>query len=436
MNEPKQPTRRDFIKTSSATVAAGSVVSTLAFPSVTLGKPNSKKLKIGWVGCGGRGSGAINQALNADSNSELYAMCDVFQDKIDAAIPRIQKYHPDRVNVPESRQFSGLDGFQKVIDSGVDVVILTTSPGFRPEHIKAAVDAGKHIFCEKPMATDAPGARSVRDSIAKAKEKGLSIVDGFVWRWTYAQQDTYKRIIGGDIGDVTSIFSSYNTGSTDRYPQFTRENCKSDLEWQIRRWYYFTWLSGDHVVEQAVHSVDKMLWAMDDKPPAKCVASGGRQVRTDEKYGNVYDHFAAELHWDNGVTGYHFSRQIDKCANGTLDRVTGTKGTYQGESGRKHHVFTGPGLKWRWKGTSNNGYQTEHDEMYAGIRSGRVLNTGDRMINTTMTALMIRMAAYTGKEVSWDMAWNSEETLVPKKLDWDAPLPVRPVRMAGKTPFI
>jgi myo-inositol 2-dehydrogenase/D-chiro-inositol 1-dehydrogenase len=436
MNEKNQPTRRDFIKTSSATVAAGTMVSSLAFPSITLGKPNSGKLKIGWVGCGGRGSGAINQALNADSNSELYAMCDVFQDKIDAAIPRIQKYHPDRVNVPASRQFTGLDGFQKVLDSGVDVVILTTSPGFRPQHIKAAVDAGKHIFCEKPMATDAPGARSVRDSIAKAKEKGLSIVDGFVWRWTYAQQDTYNRIIGGDLGDVTSIYSSYNTGSTDRYPQFTRENCKSDLEWQIRRWYYFTWLSGDHVVEQAIHSIDKMLWAMNDVPPEKCIASGGRQVRTEEKYGNVYDHFAAEFHWENGVKGYHFSRQMDKCANGTLDRVTGTKGTYEGESGRKHHVFTGPGLKWRWKGTTNNGYQTEHDEMYAGIRSGNVLNTGDRMINTTMAGIMVRMAAYTGKTITWDMAWNSEEKLVPDKLDWDAPLPVRDVRMAGKTPFI
>jgi len=190
------------------------------------------------------------------------------------------------------------------------------------------------------------------------------------------------------------------------------------------------------VVEQAIHSIDKMLWAMNDVPPEKCIASGGRQVRTEEKYGNVYDHFAAEFHWENGVKGYHFSRQMDKCANGTLDRVTGTKGTYEGESGRKHHVFTGPGLKWRWKGTTNNGYQTEHDEMYAGIRSGNVLNTGDRMINTTMAGIMVRMAAYTGKTITWDMAWNSEEKLVPDKLDWDAPLPVRDVRMAGKTPFI
>ncbi|MDA7916040.1 Gfo/Idh/MocA family oxidoreductase [Verrucomicrobia bacterium] len=436
MNEPNQPNRRSFIKNTSTTVAAGAVASSLTFPSITLGKPNSDKLKIGWVGIGGRGSGATVQALNADSNSELWAMCDVFQDKIDIAIPRIEKYHPDRVNVPASRQFTGIDGFQKVLDSGIDVVILTTSPGFRPQHLMAAVEAGVHIFCEKPMATDAPGARIVKKAIALAKEKGLSIVDGFVWRWTYAQQDTYNRIIGGDIGDVTSVYSSYNIGTTDRYPNHTRENCKSDLEWQLRRWHYFTWLSGDHVVEQAVHSVDKMLWAMNDVPPTAVQATGGRQVRIEEKYGNIYDHFTAELHWENGVKGYHFSRQIDKCDNGVQDRVTGTKGIYEGESARRHHVFQGKDLKWRWKGTVNNGYQTEHDEMWAGLRSGKVINTGDRMINTTMAALMIRMAAYTGKKITWDMAWNSTEELVPKKVDFDMKLPVRPVRMPGRTQFL
>lgn len=436
------PTRRAFLKNSTAVVATGALVSQLPFPTVTFGKPDSRKLKIGWVGCGGRGTGAANQALTADSNIELWAAADVFQDKIDKGLESLKQYHPDKLNVPKARQFVGLDAYQKVLESGADVVLLTTSPGFRPLHIKAAVDAGKHIFCEKPMATDAPGVRSVIESVKKAKEKGLSIVDGFVWRYTFSHRDTYKRIHAGEIGDINAIFSSYNTGSVDRYPQWTRENCKTDLEWQLRRWYYFTWLSGDHIVEQAIHSIDKMLWTMNDLPPAKCIGQGGRQVRTQEKYGHIYDHFSVEYQWDSGVRGYHYSRQIDKCAAGVWDQVFGTKASYTGESGRKLHLFrTAAGeSKWRWRpereGDTQNGYQTEHDEMYASIRDGNPINHGDRMIKTTLMAIMGRMAAYTGQEITWEMALNSKEDLFPKNLEWDMKLPVAPTAMPGITPFI
>ncbi len=435
MNSKEQSNRRDFIKTSSAAAAAGA----LALPSVTFGKPDSSKLKLGWIGCGGRGSGAINQALNADSNIQLWSIGEAFQDKADAGLERIQKIHPGKVDVDKSRVFVGLDAYQKVIGSGVDVVILTTPPGFRPMHIKAAVDAGKHVFAEKPMATDAPGVRSVMKSIAQAKKQGTSIVDGFVWRWTYAQRDTYKRILGGDIGDIQAIFSCYNNNARKRYPGFGRHNTKSDVEFMIRRWYYFTWLGGDHIVEQAVHSIDKMMWAKNDEVPAYAIANGGRQVRVEEKFGNIYDHFGVEFAWADGTQGYHFSRQMDDCENGVWDRVFGTKAKYTGESGRKLHVFSEKGeLKWRWdpgenKERQNNGYQTEHDEMYAAIRDGKPLNTGDRMITTTLTAIMARMAAYTGKKVTKEMALNSQEQLVPDadKLTWNLAFPPKPPRKAG-----
>ncbi len=434
MSKQTDSTRRDFIKASTATAGAA-----LSFPTVTFGKPNSSKLKIGWIGCGGRGAGAINQALSADSNIELHAIGEAFQDKADAGLERIKKYHPDKISKSvKKHMFVGLDAYEKVIDSGVDVVLLATPPGFRPQHIKAAVDAGKHVFAEKPMATDAPGVHSVMKSIEKAKKQGTSIVDGFVWRWTYAQRDTYKRILDGELGDLQAIYSSYNNNARKRYVDWNRENTKTDIEYMLRRWYYFTWLSGDHIVEQAVHSIDKMLWAKNDEVPAYVVANGGRQNRGEEE-GNIYDHFGVEFAWADGTQGYHFSRQMDNCENGVWDRVYGTKGKYTGESGRKLHVFSNKdGLMWRWNAgpngeRSNNGYQTEHDEMYAAIRDGKPLNTGDRMIKTTLTAMMARTAAYTGKKVTKEMALNSQEQLVPDadKLTWDLDFPPKPPRKAG-----
>jgi myo-inositol 2-dehydrogenase / D-chiro-inositol 1-dehydrogenase len=436
-SSPKQTSRRDFLNSSSTAALGGALASAVSFPAILHAQNAGDKLKLGWVGCGGRGTGAINQALQADSNVELWSMGEVFRDKIDSSLETIQKQFDQesgKINVAEERKFVGLDAYQKVIDSGVDVVILTTSPGFRPQHIKAAVDAGKHVFCEKPMAVDGPGLRSVMESVKKAKEKKLAMVDGFVWRWTYANRDAYAKLHEGAIGDIQAIYASYYTGSVDRYPKWNRQNTQTDLEWMLRRWYYFTWLSGDHVVEQAVHSVDKIMWAMQDQPPTSCICTGGRQVKTGEEYGHIYDHFCAEYRWEGGVRGYLFTRQIDKCYNENADTVSGTKGIYQGESGSKRHVILGEN-RWRWQGQSNNGYQTEHDEMYASIRAGNPINTGDRFCSTTLAAIMARMAAYTGKEITWDMALNSEEDTFPKDLKWDSKIPMPPVAMPGITQF-
>lgn len=430
--------RRDFLKTSSAAALGGALVSSLAFPAVSIGAPKGDRLKLGWVGCGGRGTGAMNQALSADSNVELWSIGEVFRDKIDSGLETLQtqfKDKKDKINVAEERKFVGLDAYQKVIDSGVDAVILATSPGFRPLHIKAAVDAGKHIFCEKPMAVDGPGLRSVMESVRKAKEKKLAMVDGFVWRWTQANRDAYDKLHSGGIGDIEAVYASYYTGSVDRYPKWNRQNTKTDLEWMLRRWYYFTWLSGDHIVEQSVHSVDKLLWTMKDVPPASCICTGGRQLKNNPEYGHIYDHFCAEYRWENGARAYLYARQFDKCYNENSDAAFGTKGIYKGESGSKRHTITGEN-PWRWKGTVNNGYQTEHDEMYASIRAGNPINTGDRFCKTTLAAIMARMSAYTGKEITWDMALNSKEDTYPKNLQWDSKIPMPPVAMPGRTEFI
>ncbi|HEY6169716.1 MAG TPA: Gfo/Idh/MocA family oxidoreductase [Verrucomicrobiae bacterium] len=442
MNSLPLPNRRQFIKNSSAAAAAASAIS---FPSLVRAKNLSDKLKIGWIGCGGRGTGAAKQALDADSNVELWATGEVFRDKIDASLETLKgqfKSNPEKINVAEERKFVGLDAYQKVIDSGVDVVLLTTSPGFRPLHIKAAVDAGKHVFAEKPMAVDGPGVRSVMESVKKAKEKNLALVDGFVWRWTHANREAYKRIHEGAIGDITAIYSSYYTGAVDRYPKWNRQNTKTDLEWQLRRWYYFTWLGGDHIVEQAVHSIDKMLWTMKDEPPVSVVCTGGRQCRPGEpggEYGHIYDHFSAEYKWESGVKGYHFCRQIDRTYQANTDTVFGTKGVYEGESGGKRHVIIKSENPWRWKapaGFADNGYDTEHQEMYESIRAGKPINTGDRFTKTTLMAIMARMSAYTGKEITWEMALNSKEDTFPRNISWDMKLPVPPVAMPGKTEFI
>jgi predicted dehydrogenase len=465
-----QSSRRDFLKTSGAAAAAAAV----AYPSVIRAAGTSEKLKIGFIGCGGRGTGAISQALQADSNVELWAMGDMFRDPIDKSLESVKtvlKDHPEKFNVAEERKFVGLDAYKQVIDSGVDVVILTTTPAFRPLHIKAAIDAGKHVFAEKPMAVDAPGLRSVIESAKKAKEKNLALVDGFVWRWTQANREAYKKIHEGAIGDIRAIYSSYYTGSVDRYPKFNRTNTKTDLEWMVRRWYYFTWLSGDHIVEQAIHSIDKMMWAMKDVPPQSVVCVGGRQARPGAlgpgkyqlgtlhgdtldvesaggEYGDIYDHFGAEFRWEGDVKGYHFCRQIGRCYNANTDEIYGTKGLYQGESASKRHVIIHAENPWRYQapaGAKDNGYQTEHDEMYASIRSGKPINTSDRFTTTTMAAIMARMAAYTGKEVTWEQAMKSQEVLcntvdeagkpvpIPNlgDLKWDTKLPMVPVAMPG-----
>ena len=338
-----------------------------------------------------------------------------------------EKGYPEKVAVEEEHCFVGFDAYQRVIDSGVDVVLLATPPHFRPAHLRAAVEAGKHAFCEKPVAVDAPGVRSVLASAELAESQGLSIVSGFCWRYDYGVRETMKRVLDGEIGEIVAIQENYNTGSLWMHP---RQPEWSDMEWQLRNWLYFTWLSGDHNVEQHVHSLDKAAWAMRDEPPVRATGLGGRQVRTASEYGHVFDHHAVVYEYANGTRAFAFCRQQDGCSNDVDDYIMGTKGQAVVLKNR----ITGP-HEWRFRGEKNNMYQTEHDELFASIRSGQPINDGVPMARSTMMAILGRMATYTGQTISWEQAFNSQETLGPATYEWGS-LEVPAVAMPGRTPFV
>lgn len=423
--------RRKFLTQSSTAALGGIVAAHLPF-SKTTHAANADTLKVGLVGCGGRGTGAASQALNADKNVILTAMGDAFSDKLDRSLTSLQRGAPDRVKVDPDNRFVGLDAYQKVLNSGVDLVILATPPGFRPQHFKAAVDAGKNVFCEKPMATDIPGIRSVMESVAEAKKKDLAVVAGFCWRYHFARRAIYDQIHNGAIGDIRAIYATYYTGPVKPMPPpDKRPQGSTDLEWQLRNWYNFVWLCGDSLVEQAVHSVDKIAWAMKDVPPLKAVAVGGRQIPNNE--GNIYDHFEVNYEYANDARAFMGCRQQSGCYNQNADYILGTKGTgHIGVSRRREVEIIGDNA-WHYEGANKNMYQVEHDELFASIRAGKPINDGDRMCTSTLMAIMGRIAAYTGQEITWDQAMNTQEQLVPEQIEWDMKLPIRPTALPGRT---
>jgi len=424
--------RREFLKTS--VLAGGILAAPAILPDRLFAKENKETLRVGLVGCGGRGSGAAEQALNADKNVILTAMGDAFEERLQTGLKTLHTKYPEKVQVVPEKCFVGLDAYQKVIDSGVDVVLLATPPGFRPVHLKAAIAAGKHVFTEKPMATDGPGVRSVLETVEEARKKNLSLVAGFCYRYNDGVRAIMQKIHDGAIGDVKALYTVYNTGSV--WSPFPRKSDWTDMQYQVKNWYYYTWLSGDHIVEQAVHSIDKMAWAMKDEPPVKCVAHGGRQVRTAPEFGNIFDHFSVVYEYANGARGFHSCRQQAGCFSDNSDYIMGADGV-------AHIVraFSGPFVikgknAWRFREDKpTNMYQNEHDEFFASIRKGEPINDGIRMAHSTLLAIMGRMAAYTGAEITWEQALNSQETLVPAEMNWNTAMSVPPVAMPGLTKF-
>jgi myo-inositol 2-dehydrogenase / D-chiro-inositol 1-dehydrogenase len=426
------PDRRSFLKNTGLAL----IGTTLAYhSSVSAPLDNRKKptLKVGLVGCGGRGTGAAMQALNADPDVILTAMGDVFEDRLNESYNELVKAGKEKVKVNNKNKFVGFDAYLKVIGSGVDVVLLATPPSFRPDHLTAAIDAGKHVFCEKPVAVDAPGIRKVLTAAKKAQEKKLSILSGFCYRYDLSNRTAMERILKGDLGDIRTVTTFRHGGELWTKP---RQPDWSDMTYHMRNWYYYNWLSGDFIVEQAVHSIDLMCWAMGDQMPVKVTGTGGRQVRVDDIYGNIYDHFALEFEYKNGAKGYHFTRQQNGTSNRNSLEVMGTDGNALILPGRSHEI-TGKNA-WKYTGPVNNMYQAEHDEFFASIRNGKPMNDGQWMANSTMMAIWARMAAYTGQTIGWEEAINSNETLGPKTEDyrWDLKWPVPPIAKPGITKFI
>jgi predicted dehydrogenase len=425
--KPTQLPRRTFVKRSAATVAAALAATQTNLSSLAYAA-GSDTLRLGLIGCGGRGTGAAGQAITADPGVRLVAMADAFKDRLENSLKTIKQAHGDRVDVPRDRQYSGFDAYKHVMDQ-VDVVVLASTPHFRPQHLEYAVEKGLQIFCEKPVATDAPGIRRALAASEKAKEKGISLVSGLCWRYDPPRQATIQQIQDGAIGDVVAIETTYNSsGVWD--PRRTRAQCDSEMEYQLRNWYYYTWLSGDHICEQAIHGLDTMNWVMGDKPPLRCWGTGGRQVRTDPKYGNIYDHFAIVYEYPENVRGYHMCRHWPKTDTRVNDHVLGSKGSCD----VFRHRITGE-KTWRYTSkTRGNMYQVEHDALFKAIRANKPINNGAYMCISTMLAIMGRMTAYTGKTITWDMAINSNVSLAPKAYPWgDAPK--RPVARPGITKF-
>lgn len=426
MTSPTSTDRREFLSTGAAVLLS-------SLPAVHAS--SSETLKVGLVGCGGRGTGAAAQALSADPNVKLHAMGDMFKDRLDSSLRGLKNDEKlaKKIDVPAERQFLGFDAYKKVIESGVDVVLLTSPPGFRPMHLEAAIDAGKHVFCEKPMATDSPGVRRVVEACKKAKEKSLSVVAGFCYRYQRLKRDWVKMIQGGEIGRITALHCIYHAGALWNRP---REEGWDDMTAQLRNWPYYTWLSGDHIVEQAIHSIDKMSWVMGDEPPVKAVGLGGRQSRVEPEFGHIFDHHTVVYEYKSGVKMFHSTRQQKGTAGEVSDFVYGSDGSAEVKNQDWHRIRGKKGA-WAKRARDQRGddmYQNEHDELFAAIRKGTPINDGAWMAQSTLLGIMGRMATYTGLEITWDMAMNSKEDLFPAKLEL-GPIETPPVAKPGITKY-
>lgn len=415
-------TRRDFVRTAAAASAA------TAFPAgFGVFAAGSDAIRIGVIGCGGRGTGATIDCLKAGPGIEVVALGDLVPDRLQTSLERLTKEFPDRVKVPADRRFTGFDNYLKVCACpDVNLVVTAAPPGFRPIHLAAAVAAGKHVFMEKPVAVDPVGVRSVIASSDLAKQKRLAIVAGTQRRHQRRYVEMMARIRDGQIGEVVAAQCYWNQGDLwvkERTPGM------SEMEWQCRNWLYFTWLSGDHLVEQHVHNIDVVNWAM-GAMPKNVMGMGGRQVRVGPQFGNIFDHFAVEYEYPNGVRALSMCRQTKGCAERVEERIVGTKGVAW-SSGR----ITGE-KPWEFQGDELNPYQQEHVDLVASIRNGAPLNEGRQIAESTMCAIIGRMSAYTGRAMSWEWAMNSSTLdLSPAKYEF-GPNPVHAPAVPGTTELI
>ena len=418
-------TRRDFLKTAT-TAALATAIAPKASAFAGARASGSDAIRIGLIGCGGRGTGAVEDALTSSQGVSLVAMGDLFPDRLSASRDRLREKFGNAIDVPPDRSFTVFDAYQKVLASDINYVVLATPPGFRPIHLGAAVAAGKNIFTEKPVAVDGPGIRTVLALAEQARAKGLAIAAGTQRRHQTGYLETMRRIHDGAIGNILSARCYWNQGflwKKDRQPEW------SDAEWQIRNWLYFTWLSGDHIVEQHVHNIDVVNWAMQTHP-ARANGMGGRQVRTSPDFGHIFDHFAIDYEYANGTTLMSQCRQIEGCDKSVSEALVGDKGSCQVDK----YAIAGA-RAWRFEGSDNRPYVQEHADFIASIRAGSPYNELKTVAESTLTAIMGRMSAYTGKVVTWEQALESKEQLMPPSLTL-GPLPTPAVAVPGQTTLV
>ena len=418
MTEPKKPakndstSRRDFIKKSSMLVAGGAVVGgnlSIARAAHAFG---SDTIRIGLVGCGGRGTGAATQALNTMTKTDinpngevkLVAMGDAFADRLQACYRTVKGQHGNFADVPKDRQFVGFDAYKHVIDSDIDLVILATSPGFRPLHFEYAVNSNKHVFMEKPVATDAAGVRRVLAANEEAKKKNLAVAVGLQRHHEKRYLETVQKIWDGAIGDLVLTRVYWNGGGVWVRG---RQDGQTELEYQMRNWYYFNWLCGDHINEQHIHNLDVSNWLAQGYP-VECNGMGGREVRNGIDHGQIYDHHFCEYTYANGVKMISQCRHIKNCWNNVSEHAHGTKG-YADLSGKIYN--SSDELVWEYGKGGAGGHQEEHYDLFAALRRGETPNEGEYGAKSTMTAILGRMSTYSGKVVKWDDAINSKNAL-------------------------
>ncbi len=412
------PTRRDFV----ATAAATAVLPALGGPRA-IGRDDL--IRVGLVGCGGRGSGAVAQALRTQGPVQLVAMADAFTNRLEGSHQNLLKTDKvsERVNVEADKRFVGVDAFEKVLESGVDLVILATPPHFRPAQFKAAVERGVHVFMEKPVAVDGHGVRMVLEAAEVAKQKGLGVGVGLQRHHQTSYREMMQRVHAGAIGDIVAARAYWNMGSlwsVERTPEMT------DIEWQMRNWLYFAWLSGDHIVEQHIHNIDVINWAK-RAYPVRASGLGGRQVRTEARFGHIFDHHAVNFEYADDTFLFSQCRQIDGCSNAVSEHLIGTAGRADTASGCKIKSKNGD---WEFEGEGNDPYQTEHDDLVSSIRAGKPINEAENGAKSTLSAVMGRMATYSGKMVTWAQAMESPR-LGPTDYG-TGPYPVPPVAMPGR----
>jgi predicted dehydrogenase len=391
-------------------------------------------LRVGLVGCGDRGTGAASQALAADSGARLVAMADAFGDRLEQSLAHLKNDEKvgKKVDVTPDRRFIGFDAYQQLIASGVDVVLLCTPPHFRPLHVRAAVDAGKHVFAEKPVAVDAPGVHSVLESCKLAGAKGLSVVSGLCLRYDNGFRELVRRLHDGEAGEITTLLANdYRSGRWCK----PKQPSWSEMLYQMRNWYNFTWLSGDFNVEQHVHFLDVCAWVMNEEYPVKAIGMGGRQALVGEEYGNIYDHFSIVYEYASGARLISNCRQQPGCKNDMSAHVLGTKARAEFVERKRGLRIVGKQNSWVYNGPSTAIYQAEHDALFASIRNARPINNGEYMAKSTMLAILGRMAAYTGQEITWEMAMSSREDLSPAAYDWNASPPLARIAVPGQTQF-